>query len=201
MQNAAIEMHWLMVNHVSRLKKAEKPKMLVWRTEFGRGVFFLGKLNKPCGYWFCQKWLLIISKRPKKSSEWCYFNLTPPTDHGYNLRRFPLVYPWFFEIPKQTVLCRDSCWGGAPPPFPRPYLLRCRLLRERIQTANFNFWISMHQILNPNMYVKQIYIQHTRELQKYGLQVVAWDIQSWNDNQQENKHDDKIKSIQWHWQS
>ena len=89
MQNAAIEMHWLMVNHVSRLKKAEKPKMLVWRTEFGRGVFFLGKLNKPCGYWFCQKWLLIISKRPKKSSEWCYFNLTPPTDHGTILRRSP----------------------------------------------------------------------------------------------------------------
>lgn len=92
MQNAAIEMHWLMVNHVSRLKKAEKPKMLVWRTEFGRGVFFLGKLNKPCGYWFCQKWLLIISKRPKKSSEWCYFNLTPPTDHGTILRRSPLKY-------------------------------------------------------------------------------------------------------------
>ena len=90
MQNAAIEMHWLMVNHVSRLKKAEKPKMLVWRTEFGRGVFFGGKLNKPCGYWFCQKWLLIISKRPKKSSEWCYFNLTPPTDHGTILRRSPL---------------------------------------------------------------------------------------------------------------
>ena len=90
MQNAAIEMHWLMVNHVSRLKKAEKPKMLVWRTEFGRGVFFGGKLNKPCGYWFCQKWLLIISKRPKKSSEWCYFNLTPPTDHGAILRRSPL---------------------------------------------------------------------------------------------------------------
>ena len=89
MQNAAIEMHWLMVNHVSRLKKAEKPKMLVWRTEFGRGVFFGGKLNKPCGYWFCQKWLLIISKRPKKSSEWCYFNLTPPTDHGTILRRSP----------------------------------------------------------------------------------------------------------------
>ena len=89
MQNAAIEMHWLMVNHVSRLKKAEKPKMLVWRTEFGRGVFFWGKLNKPCGYWFCQKWLLIISKRPKKSSEWCYFNLTPPTDHGTILRRSP----------------------------------------------------------------------------------------------------------------
>ena len=92
MQNAAIEMHWLMVNHVSRLKKAEKPKMLVWRTEFGRGVFFGGKLNKPCGYWFCQKWLLIISKRPKKSSEWCYFNLTPPTDHGYILRRSPLKH-------------------------------------------------------------------------------------------------------------
>ena len=90
MQNAAIEMHWLMVNHVSRLKKAEKPKMLVWRREFGRGVIFLGKLNKPCGYWFCQKWLLIISKRPKKSSEWCYFNLTPPTDHGTILRRSPL---------------------------------------------------------------------------------------------------------------
>ena len=89
MQNAAIEMHWLMVNHVSRLKKAEKPKMLVWRTEFGRGVFFGGKLNKPCGYWFCQKWLLIISKRPKKSSEWCYFNLTPPTDDGTILRRSP----------------------------------------------------------------------------------------------------------------
>ena len=89
MQNAAIEMHWLMVNHVSRLKKAEKPKMLVWRTEFGRGVIFFGKLNKPCGYWFCQKWLLIISKRPKKSSEWCYFNLTPPTDHGTILRRSP----------------------------------------------------------------------------------------------------------------
>ena len=63
--------------------------MLVWRTEFGRGVFFGGKLNKPCGYWFCQKWLLIISKRPKKSSEWCYFNLTPPTDHGTILRRSP----------------------------------------------------------------------------------------------------------------
>ena len=45
------------------------------------------------------------------------------------------------------------------------------------------------------MYAKQIFIQHTRKLQKYGLQVVAWDIQSWNDNQQENKHDDKIKSI------
>ena len=90
MQNAAIEMHWLMVNHVSRLKKAEKPKMLVWRTEFGRGVFFLGKLNKPCGYWFCQKWLLIISKHPKKSSEWRYFILTPPTDHGTILRRSPL---------------------------------------------------------------------------------------------------------------
>ena len=82
-------MHWLMVNHVSRLKKTEKPKMLVWRTEFGRGVFFGGKLNKPCGYWFCQKWLLIISKRPKKSSEWCYFILTPPTDHGTILRRSP----------------------------------------------------------------------------------------------------------------
>ena len=92
MQNAAIEMHWLMVNHVSRLKKAEKPKMLVWRTEFGRGVFFGGKLNKPCGYWFCQKWLLIISKRPKKSSEWCYFNLTPPTDHGTILRRSPPLH-------------------------------------------------------------------------------------------------------------
>ena len=89
MQNAAIEMHWLMVNHTSRLKKAEKPKMLVWRTEFGRGVIFFGKLNKPCGYWFCQKWLLIISKHPKKSSEWCYFDLTPPTDHGYILRRSP----------------------------------------------------------------------------------------------------------------
>ena len=95
MQNAAIEMHWLMVNHVSRLKKAEKPKMLVWRTEFGRGVFFWGKLNKPCGYWFCQKWLLIISKRPKKSSEWCYFNLTPPTDHGTILRRSPHLYHVF----------------------------------------------------------------------------------------------------------
>ena len=99
MQNAAIEMHWLMVNHVSRLKKAEKPKMLVWRTEFGRGVFFLGKLNKPCGYWFCQKWLLIISKRPKKSSEWCYFNLTPPTDHGTILRRSPLVTHCYIKCP------------------------------------------------------------------------------------------------------
>ena len=105
MQNAAIEMHWLMVNHVSRLKKAEKPKMLVWRTEFGRGVFFGGKLNKPCGYWFCQKWLLIISKRPKKSSEWCYFNLTPPTDHGTILRRSPLLL-WSFSC----ILPFRWCW-------------------------------------------------------------------------------------------
>ena len=66
--------------------------MLVWRTELGRGVFFGGKLNKPCGYWFCQKWLLIISKRPKKSSEWCYFILTPPTDHGNILRRSPPLH-------------------------------------------------------------------------------------------------------------
>ena len=65
--------------------------MLVWRTEFGGGVIFFGKLNKPCGYWFCQKWLLIISKRPKKSPEWCYFILTPPTDHGTILRRSPLL--------------------------------------------------------------------------------------------------------------
>ena len=115
MQNAAIEMHWLMVNHTSRLKKAEKPKMLVWRTEFGRGVFFLGKLNKPCGYWFCQKWLLIISKRPKKSSEWCYFNLTPPTDHGYILRRSPLGCPekpkiFFWALPTShpVPLCMRS---------------------------------------------------------------------------------------------
>ena len=114
MQNAAIEMHWLMVNHTSRLKKAEKPKMLVWRTEFGRGVFFLGKLNKPCGYWFCQKWLLIISKRPKKSSEWCYFNLTPPTDHGYILRRSPLGCPEkpkiFFEPCRLHTQCL-YVWG------------------------------------------------------------------------------------------
>ena len=104
MQNAAIEMHWLMVNHVSRLKKAEKPKMLVWRTEFGRGVFFGGKLNKPCGYWFCQKWLLIISKRPKKSSEWCYFILTPPTDHGTILRRSPHRNNDVFCIYSKSIL-------------------------------------------------------------------------------------------------
>ena len=106
MQNAAIEMHWLMVNHVSRLKKAEKPKMLVWRTEFGRGVIFFGKLNKPCGYWFCQKWLLIISKRPKKSSEWCYFNLTPPTDHGTILRRSPLP-----SVHLSICGCLVTSWG------------------------------------------------------------------------------------------
>ena len=109
MQNAAIEMHWLMVNHVSRLKKAEKPKMLVWRTEFGRGVFFGGKLNKPCGYWFCQKWLLIISKRPKKSSEWCYFNLTPPTDHGTILRRSPLERSWKIFWNYLTGNCVHIC--------------------------------------------------------------------------------------------
>ena len=109
MQNAAIEMHWLMVNHISRLKKAEKPKMLVWRTEFGRGVFFLGKLNKPCGYWFCQKWLLIISKRPKKSSEWCYFNLTPPTDHGTILRRSP--HEWISgKISRSSVQAKVWNW-------------------------------------------------------------------------------------------
>ena len=95
MQNAAIEMHWLMVNHVSRLKKAEKPKMLVWRTEFGRGVFFFGKLNKPCGYWFCQKWLLIISKRPKKSSEWCYFILIPPL----------ITVPFWGDLPSWELIC------------------------------------------------------------------------------------------------
>ena len=80
--------------------------MLVWRTEFGRGVFFGGKLNKPCGYWFCQKWLLIISKRPKKSSEWCYFNLTPPTDHGYILRRSPLgmkLYSVLHYCPEKLI--------------------------------------------------------------------------------------------------
>ena len=86
--------------------------MLVWRTEFERGVFFWGKLNKPCGYWFCQKWLLIISKRPKKSSEWCYFNLTPPTDHGTILRRSPLLC-----CVQIGWLCCFSCartveWGG-----------------------------------------------------------------------------------------
>ena len=117
MQNAAIEMHWLMVNHVSRLKKAEKPKMLVWRTEFGRGVFFLGKLNKPCGYWFCQKWLLIISKRPKKSSEWCYFILTPPTDHGTILRRSPLIWSLISYIFKQSfkhhIWVNCYCWGNS----------------------------------------------------------------------------------------
>ena len=105
MQNAAIEMHWLMVNHVSRLKKAEKPKMLVWRTEFGRGVFFGGKLNKPCGYWFCQKWLLIISKRPKKSSEWRYFILTPPTDHGTILRRSP---PLWYKVHEKKHTTTDT---------------------------------------------------------------------------------------------
>ena len=90
--------------------------MLVWRTEFGRGVFFGGKLNKPCGYWFCQKWLLIISKRPKKSSEWCYFNLTPPTDHGTILRRSPLRCALFLRActflreGEIVEVCADQTW-------------------------------------------------------------------------------------------
>ena len=82
--------------------------MLVWRTEFGRGVIFFGKLNKPCGYWFCQKWLLIISKRPKKSSEWCYFILTPPTDHGNILRRSPPLILWLPTKIHKMWHCRKT---------------------------------------------------------------------------------------------
>ena len=52
MPNAAIGMQCLMLNQNSKLKKADTPKMLVWRTKFGRGVILFGKLNKPCSSLF-----------------------------------------------------------------------------------------------------------------------------------------------------
>ena len=100
--------------------------MLVWRTEFGRGVFFLGKLNKPCGYWFCQKWLLIISKRPKKSSEWCYFNLTPPTDHGTILRRSPQYWACMPLI-SYWKKCRSGLTSGDTD----PWLTHSQIVKDR----------------------------------------------------------------------